>query len=93
MRQRCWNVGQHQHDVMPADVDMGPAADVESDGSVSEADSREWDTEDSWDDETSAAATDPLGMSPDIAAGGLTQAGDSDGSDIYHSPGCSEGES
>ena len=66
---------------------VSDGGDVAADDTVSEADSRDVDTDDSW-DETSAAVTDPYGFSPRLSA----QIGDSEDDDSGPSAGCTSGE-
>jgi len=82
-----------QSDVSAGGSSVGSAGDCESDATVSEADTRSVQTDDSWESETSAAVTDPDGFSPDLRESDELEAeqsfGDSDGT---HSAGCTEGE-
>jgi hypothetical protein len=67
---------------------VSAGGDVAADDTVSEADSRDNDTDDSW-DETSAAVTDPFGFSPRRPS---ETAGDSGDDDSGPSAGCTSGE-
>lgn len=81
-----------QSDVSTVASSLGSDGECDSDGTVSEADSREVETDDSWESDTSAATTDPFGCSPDIGNLEETDSDDAEGTDVGHSPACSDGE-